>query len=46
MGGAPARAEALFDPLTYVDEIESLPTADQAKIMGGNLAGITRVASG
>jgi hypothetical protein len=38
--------EGMFDPLTYMDEIESLPTADPAKIMGGNLAGIMRVASG
>jgi predicted TIM-barrel fold metal-dependent hydrolase len=37
--------EGMFDPLTYTDEIESLPTADQAKIMGGNLAGIMRVAA-
>jgi predicted TIM-barrel fold metal-dependent hydrolase len=37
--------EGLYDPVTYVDEIESLPTAEQAKIMGGNLAEIMRVAA-
>jgi len=37
--------EGLYDPLTYVDELESLPRADQAKIMGGNLAEIMRVAA-
>jgi predicted TIM-barrel fold metal-dependent hydrolase len=37
--------EGMYDPLTYVDEIESLPSADQAKIMGGNLAGIMRLAA-
>lgn len=37
--------EGMADPLTYVDAIESLPVSDQAKIMGGNLARITRVAA-
>ncbi len=37
--------EGLYDPLTYVDEIEGLPKPDQARIMGGNLAGIMRVAA-
>jgi predicted TIM-barrel fold metal-dependent hydrolase len=37
--------EGLYDPLTYVDDIEGLPIADQAKIMGGNLAEIMRVAA-
>ena len=37
--------EGMYDPLTYVDEIESLPSAAQAKIMGGNLAGIMRLAA-
>jgi predicted TIM-barrel fold metal-dependent hydrolase len=37
--------EGLYDPLTYVDDIASLPRADQAKIMGGNLAEIMRVAA-
>jgi predicted TIM-barrel fold metal-dependent hydrolase len=30
--------EGMFDPLTWVDELETLPVADQAAIMGGNLA--------
>jgi len=37
--------EGMYDPLTYVDDIESLPKADQAKIMGGNLAEIMKVAA-
>jgi len=37
--------EGLYDPLTYVDELASLPKPVQAKIMGGNLAEITRVAA-
>jgi predicted TIM-barrel fold metal-dependent hydrolase len=37
--------EGMYDPITYVDEIESLPTAVQARIMGGNLAEIMRVAA-
>ena len=30
--------EGMFDPVTWVDELETLPVADQAAIMGGNLA--------
>jgi predicted TIM-barrel fold metal-dependent hydrolase len=30
--------EGMFDPITWVDELETLPVADQAAIMGGNLA--------
>jgi predicted TIM-barrel fold metal-dependent hydrolase len=30
--------EGMFDPLTWVDELETLSVADQAAIMGGNLA--------
>ncbi|MGX7681512.1 amidohydrolase family protein [Jatrophihabitans sp. DSM 45814] len=30
--------EGLFDPVTFVDEIDELPEADKAKVMGGNLA--------
>jgi predicted TIM-barrel fold metal-dependent hydrolase len=37
--------EGLYDPLTYVDNIERLPAPAQAKIMGGNLAEIMRVAA-
>ena len=28
----------MFDPVTWVDELEDLAFADQASIMGGNLA--------
>jgi predicted TIM-barrel fold metal-dependent hydrolase len=37
--------EGMYDPLTYVDELDGLSNADQAKIMGGNVAEILRVAS-
>ncbi len=37
--------EGLFDPVTWVDELEGLPAADQAAIMGGNLARLMGVAS-
>ncbi|MDG2029177.1 MAG: amidohydrolase family protein [Acidimicrobiales bacterium] len=30
--------EGLFDPVTWVDELATLPQEDQAKVMGGNLA--------
>jgi predicted TIM-barrel fold metal-dependent hydrolase len=36
--------EGMFDPLTYMDELDSLPAADQAKIMGGNLGRLMSVA--
>jgi predicted TIM-barrel fold metal-dependent hydrolase len=36
--------EGLFDPVTWVDELEGLPEADQAKIMGGNLGKLMKVA--
>jgi predicted TIM-barrel fold metal-dependent hydrolase len=29
--------EGLYDPTSFVDEIDTLPVEDQAKIMGGNL---------
>ena len=35
--------EGMYDPVTFVDEIEELSPADQAKIMGGNLARIMKV---
>jgi len=35
----------MFDPITFVDEIDELPEADQAKIMGGNLANLMKVAA-
>jgi predicted TIM-barrel fold metal-dependent hydrolase len=37
--------EGMYDPLTFVDELEGLSAGDQAKIMGGNLAKIMRVAA-
>ena len=36
--------EGMFVPVTWVDELEALPEADQAKIMGGNLARLMKVA--
>jgi predicted TIM-barrel fold metal-dependent hydrolase len=36
--------EGLFDPVTWVDELEGLRLEDQAKIMGGNLGRLMRVA--
>jgi predicted TIM-barrel fold metal-dependent hydrolase len=32
--------EGMYDPITFVDELEGLPTSDQAKIMGGNMTRI------
>ncbi len=37
--------EGMFDPVTWVDELEDLPVADQAAIMGGNLARLMGVES-
>jgi len=37
--------EGMYDPLTYVDEIARLPKADQAKVMGGNLARLMKIAA-
>jgi predicted TIM-barrel fold metal-dependent hydrolase len=37
--------EGMFDPITFVDEIDELSEADQAKIMGGNLARLMKVAA-
>ena len=36
--------EGMFDPVTFVDELAPLPADDQAKIMGGNLAKLMKVA--
>jgi predicted TIM-barrel fold metal-dependent hydrolase len=36
--------EGLFDPVTWVDELDGLPEGDKAKIMGGNLAKLMKVA--
>jgi predicted TIM-barrel fold metal-dependent hydrolase len=35
--------EGLADPLSFVDELEGMSAEDQAKIMGGNLAGLLNV---
>ncbi len=35
--------EGMFDPLTFVDEIDELPESDQAKVMGGNLGQLMKV---
>ena len=37
--------EGMFDPVTWVDELDGLPVADQAAIMGGNLARLMGVES-
>jgi predicted TIM-barrel fold metal-dependent hydrolase len=36
--------EGMSDPITFVDELTFLPVEDQAKIMGGNLARLMKVA--
>jgi predicted TIM-barrel fold metal-dependent hydrolase len=36
--------EGMYDPITFVDEIEALSEGDRAKIMGGNLAKLMKVA--
>jgi predicted TIM-barrel fold metal-dependent hydrolase len=36
--------EGLFDPVTWVDELDGLPEDDQVKIMGGNLSKLMKVA--
>jgi predicted TIM-barrel fold metal-dependent hydrolase len=37
--------EGMFDPITFVDEIDELSDADQAKVMGGNMAKLMKVAA-
>jgi len=36
--------EGMYDPITFVDEIEALSEGDRAKVMGGNLAKLMKVA--
>jgi predicted TIM-barrel fold metal-dependent hydrolase len=36
--------EGLGDPISFIDQIEVLPVEDQRKVMGGNLAGLLKVA--
>ena len=43
--GLPAPGRACTTRSTYVDELAGLPHADKAKVMGGNLAGIMKVAA-
>jgi predicted TIM-barrel fold metal-dependent hydrolase len=35
--------EGMFDPVTFVDQLDGLPQSDQAKVMGANLARIMKV---
>jgi predicted TIM-barrel fold metal-dependent hydrolase len=37
--------EGLEHPISYVDQLEGLPRDDIARIMGGNLAGLLRIAA-
>jgi len=37
--------EGLYDPVTWVDELDGLSEADQAKIMGGNLNRLVKLAA-
>ena len=37
--------EGMYDPVSFVDQLEGLPEEDKAKVMGGNLARIMRVAA-
>lgn len=37
--------EGMFDPLTFVDELDGLSQDDQALVMGGNLSRILKVAA-
>jgi predicted TIM-barrel fold metal-dependent hydrolase len=38
--------EGMFDPVTFVDQLDGLAEADKAKVMGGNLARIMKVPAG
>jgi predicted TIM-barrel fold metal-dependent hydrolase len=38
--------EGMSDPIAYVDELAFLSDADQAKVMGGNIAGLVGVPAG
>ena len=37
--------EGMYDPIGFVDQLEGLPEADKAKVMGGNLARVMKVAA-
>jgi predicted TIM-barrel fold metal-dependent hydrolase len=36
--------EGMSDPITFIDDLQFLPKEDQAKVMGGNLAQLMKVA--
>ena len=36
-------AEGMYDPVSFVDQLEGMPEEDKAKVMGGNLARIMKV---
>jgi predicted TIM-barrel fold metal-dependent hydrolase len=38
-------AEGMYDPVSFVDQLEGLSDEDKAKVMGGNLARVMRVAA-
>jgi hypothetical protein len=35
----------MYDPVSFVDQLEGLSDEDKAKVMGGNLARVMRVAA-
>ncbi len=37
--------EGMYDPVSFVDQLEGLPDDDKAKVMGGNLTRIMKVAA-
>jgi predicted TIM-barrel fold metal-dependent hydrolase len=36
--------EGMADPISFVDDLDGLPAADVAKVMGGNLSRLMNVA--
>ncbi|HUZ10852.1 MAG TPA: hypothetical protein VMU76_11870 [Acidimicrobiales bacterium] len=36
--------EGMADPITFIDELEGLSEADQALVMGGNMAKLMKIA--
>ncbi len=37
--------EGMYDPIGFVDQLDGLPEGDKAKVMGGNLARVMKVAA-
>ena len=37
--------EGISDPISFVDQLDGLPDTDKAKVMGGNLSRLIRVAA-